>query len=173
MLFLRTTTKALLAQIPFTIPKDMAMPPAQAMKLLRPALCQHADLEAVDRFERWVLQKPGAISLENLADQWIHYERCFIAELPMRFTRWASDRSEPSPYQLGVEFARLMRLRRWNPWVLRRSQTVWGRAQIKAVVALGNTLLFIFALWLALGAWTFLATVREPILMGMARIGRG
>ena len=173
MLFLRTTTLSLLAQIPSSIPKDMAMPPAQAMRLLRPALCQHADLQAVDLFERWVLQKSGAITLENLADQWIHYERCFIAELPMRFTRWASDRSEPSPYQLGIEFARLMRLRRWSPWVLRKSRTVWGRAHVKAMVGMGHTLMFIFCLWAALGAWTLLAAVREPIVMGMARIGLG
>lgn len=173
MLFLRTTTPSILAQIPSSIPKDMAMQPAQAMRLLRPALCQHGDLEAVDRFERWVLQKPEAISVEALAHQWIHYERCFISELPMRFTRWASDRSEQSPYQLGVEFARLMRLRRWNPWVLRKSRTVWGRAHVKAMVAMGHTLMFIFCLWAALGAWTFLAVIRAPILAGMARLGLG
>ena len=171
MFRINTSSKSLLGQIPGPTNKQAALPPEQAMRILRPALSQHADLKAVDLFEQWILDRGTNISLERLAHLWVHYERCFILELPQRFILWGGNKTSRSPYQLGIDFMRLVTLRRWTPWVLRKSGSLWGRAQIKAVLAVGHFLMFIVFFWVALGVWMALGSIREPLLIGIASLG--
>lgn len=171
MFSINTSIESFLSQIPSSTDKAQVMPPLSAMRVFRPVLCQHADFRAVDLFEHWVSSRQMDISLEQLACLWIHCESVFIKELPSRFTLWASDLSVRSPYQLGIDFSRLIVSRRWSPWVLRKSATLLGRFQVKVLKALGNFLMFVVFFWMALGSWMTLGAVREPLLTGLTRLG--
>jgi hypothetical protein len=66
---------------------------------------------------------------------------------------------------LGVDFARLIVSRRWNPWALRKSATLFGRVQIKLIKALGNFLMFVMFYWMALAGWMTLGALRERFIV--------
>jgi hypothetical protein len=165
MFSIATSPQSLLSQIPDGFDKNQALPPQAAMRILRPTLCQHADLRAVDLFEHWVSERKTNINLEQATWMWVHWEMLFIRELPDRFEQWVKDRSERSPYQLGVDFARLIVSRRWNPWALRKSATLFGRVQIKLIKALGNFLMFVMFYWMALAGWMTLGALRERFIV--------
>lgn len=171
MLSLNTSAESLIDQIPGNPDTTHVMPSRAAMRIFRPVLCQHADLGAVDSFEQWISNRQKDVSLEQLAGLWVHCEMSFIKELPCRFTRWADDRTTRSPFQLGVDFARLIVSRRWSTWVIRKSGTLSGRIQVKLLKGLGNTLMFIFFFWVALGVWMTLGAARQPLINGLSGWG--
>lgn len=168
---LSTPQLVLLSQIPDAIDRNQRLPAQTVMRLLRPTLCQHADLRAVDLFECWVAEHKTDLNLEQVTRMWVCWETIFIKELPERFEQWVKDRSERSPYQLGVDFARMIVSRRWNPWALRKSASLLGRVQIKLIKALGNFLMFLVFYWMALAGWMTLGALREPLLARLAGLG--
>lgn len=170
MFSINISTESLIGQIPGSTDKTHVMPSCAAMRIFRPVLCQHADLRAVDQFEQWISNRQMDISLEQLAGLWVNCETFYLRELPQRITQWLCDRSLRSPYWMGIDFMRLIVLRRWNPWVIRKSATLPGRIQVKLFKALGNALMFIFFFWVALGVWTTMGAVRQPLLNGLAHL---
>lgn len=171
MFSINTSVTSLLAQMPNGANAQAVLPAQAAMRIFRPVLSQHADLQAVERFEKWVVSRDMNVSLEQVAYLWVHYESFFLKEFPKRITQWLNDRKLQSPYQLGVEFSQMICLRRWNPLVLRKSGSAIGRIQIKTLEALGYSAAFIVFFGCALAGWSLLGSLREPLMIGFALLG--
>ena len=163
----KLSVPSLLAQVPLQHQHTVLLPPEEAFHILRPVLNQHAVLRAVDGFGQWIFSRNEHVSLEQAADLWVNYETVFIKELPKRCWQWNHDHAgHASPFALGVQFGKMLRLRRWESFVIRKSGSVMGRLQIKLLQAMGNFITFLVFFPLALSVWNELANAREKILMG-------
>lgn len=167
MFSIKISIPSLLAQVPSLAHPTAVLPPEEALRVIRPVLSQHAVLPAVEGFGQWILDRRSQVSVEQIAYLWVNYESVFLKELPSRFMQWSEDPSATcSPYAQGVQFARMLRLRRWEPFAIRKSGTYAGRLQIKLLKALGNGLTFFIFFLAATSVWNELTALREHITIG-------